>query len=254
MMKSYFLLVFVLACQLSLQAQKFQEHPEEVDPRNKGKAILLHVSFGGQLPGADMADRFGVNGAYGGGLDFMTDNNYFIGFEGQAIFGQKTKEDPLAILRTPDGYIIGNDRALSSVQLRERGMYLGGAIGKLFTVKDERKGIRVSVGAGWFQHRIFVQDADRTLTQVTGEYAKGYDRFSGGLALNQFIGWQKLGKLKRSNFMIGFEFNQGFTHSLRDWDFTEMKKLEGNRLDLRFGIKAAWTMPFYIGNSSEIFY
>lgn len=253
-MKFNIILFFALVQGLAVYGQRFQEHPDLEEPRNKGKAILLHVSFGAQIPGADLADRFGVNGVYGGGLDFMTKNNYFIGFEGHAIFGQKVKEDPLAILRTPEGYIIGNNTALSSVLLRERGMYLGGAIGKLFTLKEARKGIRVSLGAGWFQHRIRVQDADRTLTQVTGDYAKGYDRLTGGLAFNQFIGWQKLGKLKRSNFMIGFEFNQGLTETRRDWDFTEMKKLTGKRLDLRFGIKAAWTMPFYVGNSSEIFY
>lgn len=43
--------------------------------------------------------------------------------------------------------------------------------------------------------------------------------------------------------MIGFEFNQGFTKSLRDWDFTERRKLDGNRIDLRFGIRATWTIP-----------
>jgi hypothetical protein len=238
----------------SVSAQRFGEHPEPESPRNKGKGILLHLSLGAQLPGGDLADRFGYCGTYGGGIDFIMENNYFLGFEGRGLFGQVVHEDPLAILRTPEGFIIGNDRALSSVLLRKRGMYLGGTIGKLITFGEARKGLRVSLGAGWLQHRIFVQDSDNTLTQITGDYAKGYDRLTGGLALNQFVGWQKLGKLKRSNFMIGFEFTQGFTQTLRDWDFTAMKKLEGNRLDLSFGVKAAWTLPFYVGNSSDLFY
>ena len=254
-MKYYIILLFTLLQGITLSGQKkFADHPEPMEARNKGKAILLHVSIGLHLPAADMADRFGFNGAYGGGLDFMTANNYFLGFEGHIISGQKVREDPLSILRTPEGYIIGNDRGLSRVALRQHGMYLGGAIGKLFTFKEERQGIRFSLGAGWLQHRIFVQDGEQTLTQLFGDYSKGYDRLTGGLALNQFIGWQKLGKLKRANFMIGFEFNQGFTKTRRDWDFSEMKKLEGRRLDLRFGIKAAWTMPFYIGNSSDLVY
>lgn len=254
-MKYRIILFFALLQGLVLSAQrKFSDHPEPEEPRNKGKAIMIHVSAGIQLPGADLADRFGFNGVYGGGLDFMTANNYFIGFEGQVISGQQVREDPLSILRTPEGYIIGNDRTLSRVGLREHGMYLGGTFGKLFTFSEERSGLRVSFGAGWLQHRIFIQDGENTLTQLFGDYSKGYDRLSGGVAFNQFIGWQKLGKLKRANFMIGFEFNQGFTESRRDWDFSERKKLEGRRVDLRFGIKAAWTMPFYIGNSSEIFY
>ncbi len=254
-MKYKIILFFAFLQCFTLLAQKsFTEHQQQIDPRNKGKGILLHLSMGAQLPGGDMADRFGLNGTYGGGLDFILANNYFIGFEGHAIFGQEVKEDPLSILRTPEGFIIGNDRGLSRVALRERGMYLGGAIGKLFTFKEERQGLRVSLGAGWLQHRILVQDGEQTLTQLFGDYAKGYDRLVGGLGLNQFIGWQKLGKLKRANFMIGLEFNQGFTQTRRDWDFSSMKKLEGKRLDLRFGIKAAWTLPFYMGNSSEIFY
>jgi hypothetical protein len=133
-------------------------------------------------------------------------------------------------------------------------MYLGGMLGKLFTIKNERKGIRVSLGAGWLQHRIKIQDDENSLTQVTGEYRKGYDRLTGGLALNQFVGWQILGKMNRTNFMLGLEMNQGFTHTLRDWDFTERRKLDGKRVDLRFGIKMAWTLPFYMGRSEEIFY
>jgi hypothetical protein len=253
-MKYRIIVLLVVFQGISLQAQKFAYHPEPEEPRNKGKAILLHVSFGAQLPGGDLANRFGGNGVYGGGVDFMTANNFFIGFEGQGLFGQKVKDDPLSILRTPEGSIIGNDRALSRVLLRERGVYLGATIGKLLTFQEARKGVRIALGAGWLEHSIQIQDDDRTLTQLTGDYSKGYDRLVGGLAFNEFVGWQILGKLKRSNFMIGFECSQGFTQTRRDWDFSEMRKLEGKRLDLRFGIKAAWTIPFYIGNSSELFY
>jgi len=254
-MKHKIIFFLALLQGISVCAQRFREHAEEKDARNKGKAIMFHLGMGVQLPGADLADRFGFCGSYGGGIDFMTTNNYFIGFEGYGFFGKEVNEDPLAILRTPEGYIIANTRSLSSVVLRERGMYLGGAIGKLFTFKkEERRGVRVSLGAGWLQHRIAVQDNDRSLTQITGDYAKGYDRLTGGPALHQFIGWQKLGKLKKANFMIGFEFAQGFTQTRRDWDFSEMKKLSGKRLDLTFGIKAAWTMPFYLRAGSEISY
>jgi hypothetical protein len=254
-MKHKIILLLALLQGISVCGQRFREHPDAQEARNKGKAFMFHLGMGTQLPGGDLADRFGLCGSYGGGIDFMTANNFFIGFEGYGLFGKEVKEDPLAILRTPEGYIIANTRTLSSVVLRERGMYLGGTIGKLFPIKaEERRGIRVSLGAGWLQHRILVQDNDRSLTQITGDYAKGYDRLTGGFALNQFFGWQKLGKLKKANFLIGFEFTQGFTQTRRDWDFSEMKKLSGKRLDLCFGIKAAWTMPFYLRPGSEIYY
>ncbi len=251
----YFLLsLFCLAVSPAL-AQKFPEHPPAEEPRNKGKAILLHLSGGVQKPGGDLADRFGNNGALGGGVEFLTANNWIIGTETQFYFGRDVKDDPLTFLRTPDGDIIGNDRNIATVALRQRGLYLGGAVGRLFTFKkDARSGLRLNLGAGWTYHKIRIQDDTRSVTQLTGDYLKGYDRLSSGLAFNEFIGWQNLAPNRRSNWMIGFEFNQGLTENRRSWDFAEMKKLDGRRLDLRFGLRATWTLPFYIGSASKIYY
>lgn len=248
------LVLFLFAFGASGFAQKFPEHGDAAEPRNKGKLISLHFSLGAHLPGGDIASRFGMSGAFGGGVEFMTDNSFFAGADVQAVYGGNVKEDPLASLRTPDGYIIGNDRAIASVALRERGIYYGGSVGKLFPMKGTRRGVRASVGAGWLQHRIKVQDNRSVLTQITGDYIKGYDRLTGGFALNQFIGWQQLGDQRRSNWFIGLELMQGFTETRRDWDFHEKKKLSGRRLDLLVGIKAAWTLPFYQTPGGEIVY
>ena len=239
---------------LLLSAQPMREHPPKEEPRNKGKAILAHLEFATHLPGSDLADRFGLDGGVGLGGELITAHNLIFGVEGQFYFGTKVKEDPLAILRTPEGDLIGKDLTLASVPLHQRGWYVGGLIGKLITFSGERSGLRLTLGAGMTQHKIRVQDDQSALTQITGDYGKGYDRLTGGLALQQFIGWQKLGKNRRVNFMIGFEFNQGFTHTLRDWDFSEQRKLDGQRMDLRMGIRAAWTIPFYIGNAEGIYY
>ncbi|MEO6040015.1 MAG: hypothetical protein ABIQ93_16500 [Saprospiraceae bacterium] len=237
-----------------LSAQRFREHPQPEEARNKGNAILTHLEFGAYTPGGDLAHRFGQNGGIGLGGEWISANNLILGVEGHFYFGSKVKEDPLAILRTAEGDLIGNNQSLASVPLHQRGWYAGGLIGKLVTFGDRRSGLRVTLGAGLAQHKIRVQDDQGVMTQLTGEYAKGYDRLTGGLALEQFVGWQKLGKNRRANFMIGFEFNQGFTHTLRDWDFNDRRKLDGQRLDLRFGIRAAWTIPFYIGGADNIYY
>lgn len=252
-LKLYVTAGLLFGCAL-LSAQRMREHSLQAEPRNKGKAILAHVLFGTHRPAGDLADRFGPANSIGLGSDWIAANNLLFGLEGQYYFGNKVQEDPLAILRTPEGDLIGNDQLMASVPLRQRGWYMGGLVGKLFTVKDLRSGVRVTFSAGVTQHKIRVQDDGNTLTQITGDYAKGYDRLTGGLALQQFVGWQQLAKNRRANWMIGFEFNQGFTHTLRDWDFTERRKLDGQRVDLRFGIRAAWTIPFYIGGSEEIYY
>jgi hypothetical protein len=127
-------------------------------------------------------------------------------------------------------------------------------VGKIFTFKQKRSGIRLTLGAGWLSHKIRIQDDKSSVTELTGDYIKGYDRLTAGLGLQQFIGWQHLAANRRANWMLGFEFGQAFTNTRRDWDFTERRKLDQKRVDLRFGIRAAWTIPFYVGNAKEIFY
>lgn len=228
--------------------------PITTEPHNKDKAILFHVTAGGHIPAADMAKRFGLNGSIGGRIEFITKSNWILGFEGDFFFGNDVRENPLKILALKEGYIIGNDLYPASIYLLERGYGGSGYLGKLFTTGKTRSGIRVTLGGGFVRHKIRLQDDTRSVTQITGDYQKGYDRFTGGLALNQFVGWQHVGKTRRVNFTIGFEFNQGFTNTLRDWDFNEMRKLDENRLDLRFGLRASWILPFYLTQSDEISY
>ncbi|MBK9336412.1 MAG: hypothetical protein IPM98_07410 [Lewinellaceae bacterium] len=245
--------VFCLVAGAPALAQRFPEH-SEIQERNKGKAFLVHLTAGIHQPGANFADRFGTTGSVGGGLEWIAAGNFLLGAEAHYSFGNTVKEDPLVLLRTPEGDIIGNNQLLAEVDLRARGLYVGGAIGKLFPIGNRRSGIRLTLGAGVQQHRIRIQDNANSVAQVSGDYVKGYDRLTGGLALSQFVGWQHLGANRRSNWFLGFEFSQGFTKSLRDWDFAEMRKLEGNRTDIRFGIRLGWTLPFYIGAANQIYY
>ncbi|TNE49243.1 MAG: hypothetical protein EP344_18275 [Bacteroidetes bacterium] len=234
-------------------AQKFPEHREK-DPRISEQAMLFHTSMGVHVPAGDLADRFGTNGAIGGGLEYLSKGNFILGAEGHYLFGGQVKDDPLSILRTPEGDIIGNNQLIADLALRERGFYLGGLIGKLFTMGEQRTGIRLTLGAGVFHHKIRLQDNTNSVVQVTGDYAKGYDRLTGGIALNQFLGWQQLPGKGKLNWYAGLELNQGFTKSLRSWDFSEMRKLDGNRTDLRFGIRVGWVLPFYISGAEKIYY
>jgi hypothetical protein len=247
------LLILFLMALVPLQAQRMGW---KLDPdRNKGKVVLLHVGAGIHVPGADLAQRFGGPvGSTGIGLDFMSANNLLVGGEAWYFFGDKVKEDPLSILRLADGGIIGNDQSYASFLFQERGVYFGARVGKVFGTASKRSGIRATLGAGFMQHKIRIQDNALSLVQVTGQYAKGYDRSTGGLALQQYIGWQHLGLNRRTNWNIGLEFAQGFTNTLRSWDFSTMGKLDARRLDLRFGLRATWMLPFYMKKAKDIFY
>ncbi len=226
---------------------------------NKGNGILVNLSYGLQMPGGDIKPRFGNNSNLGLGLEYITDEtNWIFGFEGYFIFGSNVKQDVLSTLRTPEGFIIGNDRNYADIQLRERGIYTGALVGKIIPFSETRKrsGLRITLGAGLLQHKIRIQDdPNRSVPQLLGDYKKGYDRLTNGLAFNEFIGYQRLSENKRLNFYIGIEMTQGFTQNRRDFNFDTQARDDAKRLDLFFGIRAGWVLPFYFGQSAdEIYY
>ena len=232
-----------------------KSRPVERPERNKGNGFLTHFSYGAAVPAADLAKRFGNHQTVGLGLDYIANSNLVLGAEGTLLFGNKTKEDPLSILRTPDGDIIGNDQTLVDASLRERGLYVGGRIGYLFGLSQKRSGILLTVGAGGFRHRIRIQDNGQNFTQINGDYKKGYDRLVGGLALSQFVGYQHLVRYSGLNWFAGFEAIEGFTKPLRSYDFSTMSVPTGNRKDITFGAKIGMTLPFIFEDKpDEIYY
>jgi len=253
MFQKLLVLIFAVILNAALFAQTLPDTKKPVK-QGKSKGVLAHFTLGGHLPGGDLKDRFGINGSLGTGAEFISRQDWVIGFEGAFIFGNKVKEDPLSILRTPSGDIIGNDRSIATIRYQERGLYIGATMGKLIPMSKKRAGLRLTLGGGWSQHLIRIFDESRSVVQIKGDYKKGYDRLCGGPALQQFIGWQQVGQGRSMSWLIGFEFNQAFTQTRRDWDFTEMRKIEGNRVDLRFGVRVAWTLPFYTGYAEEIYY
>lgn len=249
-MRFYSYIFFFLMCFSSIcQAQS----------GNEGNAILFNINYAAELSGGDLSNRFGNSFDIGGGLEWMTKKgNFILGVDVGAIFGSNVYEDPLVNLRTPDGFVIANDRDYANIQLRQRGFHVGALIGKLFSLSEEnpRSGIRFTVGTGLLQHKIRIQDdPERDVTALSGDYRKGYDRLTNGLAINEFIGYQMLSKNKRINFYAGFEFTQAFTQSRRSLDFDTMMKDETQRKDFLYGFKVGWTLPFYVdANPDEIFY
>lgn len=227
------------------------------DGYNAGKAILFNFSYGPQLPLEDLKVRFGHNFSPELSVDYMTPNNWTMGVQGQFLFGSQVKEDVLQALRTESGEIIGNDRAPADIQLRQRGAYYGLRVGRLFGVnpKNERSGIRVNVGAGLLQHRIRIQrDPTRGVPQLTGDYAKGYDRLSNGLAFYQFLGYQHIGNNNSMHLTAGFELIEGLTQSRRSINFDTQTQDTAQRLDVLAGFRVTFTMPLYLGNADEVFY
>jgi len=224
---------------------------------NEGSGTLINLGYGIQSPGGDLDDRFGMNFSIEGSIDRILPNNWILGVQGQYLFGSTVHEDVLANLRIEEGLIIGNDRGVADLQLRERGYYAGLRIGRLFglSANNPRSGIRINIGAGLLTHRIKIQkDPLRTVNQTVADYEKGYDRLTNGLALHQFIGYQVLGLDGGVNFTAGFEFFEGFTQNRRSFDFYSRTIHNESRLDLLMGFRVMLTLPYYSKDAEDIFY
>ena len=250
----FFILLAVLSLLLSTQELRAQYFDG-----NEEAAILFNFNYALQNPGGDLSDRFDRNSNFGIALEYLTkpSSNLIFGLEGQVLFGNNVKENVLVNLLTEEGALIGNDRNYADVRLSQRGFYIGALAGKLFPLSsvNKRSGIRITIGSGLLQHKIRIQgDPVREVPQLSGEYAKGYDRLTNGLALTQFIGYQYLAVNKRVNFYIGIDLTQAFTRSRRDFDFDRMAADTEDRLDLLYGFRIGWTLPFYLAPADEIYY
>ena len=232
---------------------------------NGGPVLLINISYAYQIPAGDLVDRFGNNFNVGGGVDFMTRNNFIFGVQSYYLFGNEVKTNLVQDLTRPLSsglpVVYGNAGVgePSDFQTKERGYYLGAHIGKLFSIgKDNpRSGLRVTVGAGYLQHKIRVQDDPQSFAPILGgDYKQGWDKLAGGLAFTEFIGYQLMSKNRRINLSFGLELTQGLTKNRRDYDFqTRTENSKDTRNDQLIGFRFNWSLPlFFEGEAPEVFY
>jgi hypothetical protein len=84
-----------------------------------------------------------------------------------------------------------------------------------------------------------------------GAYLKGYDRLTGGIALSQSIGYQYFNRNRRLSFYLTTDFLEGFTHSLRAWDFLEKRALTESRMDVLIGFRAALMLVLFENRKAD---
>lgn len=212
------------------------------------KCVLVSPSFSLQLPGGDMADRFGTNSTVGISVGIKSTKNWVFSLEGNFIFGSKIKETSIFSNLTVDGgYIIGSDGLYADIRAYERGYTVFANVAKIIPYKGPNPncGIYLQAGAGFLQHKIRIEDKKNAVPALQGDYLQGYDRLTNGIAIRQFIGYAYLGNKRLVNFFGGFEFIEGFTSGKRNFNYSTGLSDTGKRFDLMMGIKLGWIMPFY---------
>jgi hypothetical protein len=218
--------------------------------------LSINTCFGVQLPATTLADRFGLSLGVGGGFELARiPSGWLFGLDAQYFFGTKVKEDVLAHLRTPDGNLISDINTYADVELRQRGLYIGINGGKIIQLHDNRNrfgGIRLVLGIGWLNHRIRIQDNTQgSVPHLAAAYARGYDRFTAGIALNQSIGYQIISRDRTINMFIALDLTQGFTKNQRGFNFDTMQRDDARRLDILYGVRVGWSLPIYNNINSE---
>lgn len=221
-------------------------------------AFIPHFSYSYQFTGGDIAKRYGDNSTIGTGVTYKTSKNFTFTLDANFIFGNdiKNADSILWMVETKEGFIIDGNGTYALYALYERGYNINVSFGKILPVlnPNPNSGLMVTAGFGYTLHRMKIDNQHRTAPQISGDYALGYDMLSGGITLNEFIGWFFMSNSKLTNFYGGVEFHQAFTHSLRNWDFSTMKKDNGKYIDYFIGLKIGWMLPLYTRAPNKFYY
>jgi len=209
---------------------------------------LFTGSYAVQIPGGDMADRFGINSNTGVSFLLKFRSNWLIGAEGYFLFGNDVREDGiLDSIKTSNGEIINKYGEFAAYIISERGFFIGGTGGKIIPVigPNRNSGIIMTLSGGLLQHKIRIDNDSNNAPQILGDYKKGYDRLTNGICIKEFIGYMHFGNKNAMNFYAGFEFYQGFTKNRRTYNFDTMGRDDRKRTDLLYSFRAGWIIPIY---------
>jgi hypothetical protein len=245
-LKFYLSIILILSLSTTYgQYREFLDNPT---------GFLVQIDYGVEVSTGVFAERFGSGFSVGLSPVYITKKRWLFGVESKYFFGGEVQEDVVSNLRTSSGYVIAQDKSVSDVALNQRAFFLGGSIGKIIPLtEDGRSGIRFNVNAGFFQHRIRIEDGG-SLPQLAGAYRAGYDRLTYGLGLTEFVGYKHFSRNRLVNFYAGFEFTHGFTQNRRTVNYDTGIADTAKRQDFLWSFQVGWILPIYDAKSTETYY
>ncbi len=260
-MKRYFFALFFLLSAASSYAQDEGLFGKEVTPGTK-QGFILNGNAAFDIPGADMAKRFGLDYRLGPAVLYKTKSNWLFGAKFDFILGNTIKGDSL-MSNIRDKYsatsgqlyeFINNAGERIGVPVYERGYAVGVNAGYIFRLnhKHPDNGLMVLTTAGFIQHKIDIYDKDKSVNQLVGPYLKGYDRLTNGSFVEQYVGYVYFSRSRLINFTLGFDALFGFTQGRRDYQYDLMRADNEKRLDILFGLRGGWFIPVFKRKSEEI--
>lgn len=214
--------------------------------------LVFDLTYKYQIPGKDMSKRFGTNSSIGGEILLKNKKNWLWGVNGYFIWGKNVKESGiLDSIRGISGEIIDQNGQFSVTGLEQRGMNLGLVFGKIISFNNNKNsGLQLHASAGYLSHRIKIFST-KTVPQLTDEMKKGYDRYTSGPFVSQYIGYRFFDPRKRLNFSLGIEFIEGFTQSRRSFNYDTRLSDTDKRIDFLTGLKCSLAIPIFLKKASE---
>ena len=116
------------------------------------------MSYAYQIPGGDLANRFGDNSNLSLGFHIKARSHWYYGVQGQFLFGNRViqEEGFLQNLKVDGSYVLDNDGYPATLVILQRGFALSADVGRLFPVigPNINSGVLVKAGAGFLQHKM----------------------------------------------------------------------------------------------------
>lgn len=241
----------------------FQRADAQVSVKDSSVASpMIAARLGLQLPGRDMATRFGFSSTVGVAYMHKTKSNWYLGFDADFLFGDQVREEGiLAPISTgPDAngnsFVIDGNGTYAEIHMYERGFIFMPRFGRLLPLfgPNPNSGLLITLGGGFMQHKIRIEDRDNRTPQLQGDMKKGYDRLTNGFAWQQFIGYMHLGNRHMVNFFAGIEMVEGFTRNRRLVNYDTGLQDLTKRLDMLYGLRAGWIIPFYRRAPEKVYF
>lgn len=197
--------------------------------------------------GADLADRFGGGKSVNLSWEILAPSRIFFGIEGGVFFGSEVHEPDLGInLINSSGTVTGASGFPAVVDPSFFGYKVQLNLGKTWQVADSGSWMWVGkVGLGFIEHKIAFDISMEEVPQLTGEYVKGYDRLTNGIATEFYFGLLHLDENRLKNFYVGGQLLLASTGERRAFNFDTQTPPNESRFDVLFGIKAGWVLPIY---------
>lgn len=221
---------------------------------NNGTMFELGFEYGFYLPHRDLDAYFGRHNGTGGHFQVLTKKNTYYGGQLQFIFGNQSSIDVTQVWVDPIDNVYGLNYTFADILTKHRGLSGQLYIGKMIPIKSKRArmGIKATLGVGFLQHKLFIQeDPESFMPQMDKNYKALLDHKTNGISLQQFIGFHYLANDRMANWYVGFDFIEAFTKNRRSFNYDLGIPTDLDRIDIATGFKIGWILPFYINEKSE---